>query len=82
MGVTDCDICRDARTKKDREPAARTRELLNAVGGVPEYAIAEIVAIVELAEEDALRAWLIVEKQDEVLEDTLGANYEIGRTEV
>ena len=67
-----CDVCREARTKKDAEPAARTRELLDAVGGVPEYAIAEILAIVEQAEEDALRAWLIVEKQDELIEERIG----------
>lgn len=76
-----CDTCRDARTKKDAEPAKRTRELLDAVGGVPEYAIAEILAVVEESEETALRAWLIVEKQDEYLEEILGDEYEIGRTE-
>jgi len=67
-----CETCRDARTKKDAEPAKRTRELLDAVGGVPEYAIAEIVALVEESEEAALRAWLIVERQDEVIEEHLG----------
>lgn len=67
-----CETCRDARTKKDAEPAKRTRELLDAVGGVPEYAIAEIVAIVEESEEAALRAWLIVEKQDEIIEENIG----------
>jgi hypothetical protein len=67
-----CETCRDARTKKNPESAARTRELLDAVGGVPEYAIAEIIAIVEESEEAALRAWLIVEKQDEIIEENLG----------
>ena len=77
-----CETCRDARTKKNPESSARTRELLDAVGGVPEYAIAEILAIVEESEEAALRAWLIVERQDEYLEEVLGEDYEIGRTEV
>lgn len=67
-----CEVCDEARRKKDAEPAKRTRELLDAVGGVPEYAIAEIIAIVESAEEAALRAWLIVEKQDELIEERIG----------
>lgn len=66
--MTDCDVCREARrfarTSEPFESAVATLTALEGQTVTPEV-VAEFVEAVRLAEEEALRAWLEVERLDD-----------------
>lgn len=66
--MTDCDVCREARrfarTSEPFESAVATLTALEGKTVTPEV-VAEFVEAVRLAEEEALRAWLEVERLDD-----------------
>lgn len=61
-----CEACKEARRFRESDSEEVRAVLARWVGQVlTEDGLDEIVGIVETANEDALRAWLIVEEMDE-----------------
>lgn len=73
-----CEACKEARRFRESDSDEVRAVLARWVGHVlTEAGLDEIVGIVEEANEDALRAWLIVEEMDEAQDQTTTIDTEV-----